>query len=120
MAPLSWLSPTSLPTAITISATRFVRRLRRLSSLDSFRVRNSDGLPSHVIKIGPIDADSSAILIGKLIDKDLKPKGHSGRFGTKDDAALPNLVADRAAMQTVDLQLARKAHCFPAALCLRG
>ena len=78
------------------------------------RVRNSDGLPGHVIKIGHDRCGWFAILVSKSIDKNLKPKGHSGRFGTKHDAQpFPNLVADRAAVQTVDLQLARKVHCFP-------
>ena len=55
---------------------------------------------------GTIDGADCAILIGKSVDKDLKPRGQIGRVGAKDDLQpLPNLVTDGAAVQAVDLHL---------------
>ena len=46
------------------------------------------------------------MVISKAIDEDLKPGSHSGRFGTQDGAQpLTNLLADRATVQAVNLQM---------------
>ena len=68
-------------------------------------VRRRDGLPNHIANFRHDRRRRFAILIGKPIDKDLKLSGQSGRFWTKDDAQpLPDLFADRAAVQAVNLR----------------
>ena len=62
------------------------------------------GLPDHIIKIGHDGRSQVAILVGKPIEKDLKPNGQGGRFGTQHHAKpFANLVADRSTMRAVDL-----------------
>ena len=66
--------------------------------------RSDCGLPDHIIKIGHDGRSRFAILLGKPIEKDLKPDGQGGRFGTQHHAKpFANLVADRATMHAVDL-----------------
>jgi len=69
-------------------------------------VRYSAGLPDHVVKIGHDRWSQFAILIGKPVHEDLKPDGQAGRLGPQDRSQpFPDLVADRAGVQTIDLQL---------------
>src|SRR5258708_10881841 len=72
-------------------------------------------LPNHIVEIGRNGWLQFAILISKPIDEDLKPRRHSGRLGTQDGSQpLPNLLADRATVQTVNLQMVLNAPCLTA------
>lgn len=69
-------------------------------------LRNSRRPPRHVVEIGHDGWRQFVILIGKSVHQLLKPSGQLGRVGPQHGLQpLADLVADRAAVQAVDLQL---------------